>query len=243
MNDPRDLVEHFFRHEYGRLVAVLDPVLRRARSNWSRTSCRPLARAGPGDVGVARRARRPGRVALPYRPPISRSTPFVGNEPTPGRCRTLRTVPGVRRHRPTRISLTRSATSRSASPVRLCCHEAVPDRSTRRLRGLRTLCGFSTPEIARSLLTTEANVQKRIERAPGSAARLDVDFRTAAPHLRARLDTVLSVIYLLFSQGCHATHTDVPIRRATCATRPGGWQVCWPASPSATFRRYTPCSP
>ena len=52
-------------------------------------------------------------------------------------------------------------------PLRLlfvCCHEAVPAES-RVAIALRTLCGFSTAEIARALLTTDANVQKRIERA------------------------------------------------------------------------------
>jgi predicted RNA polymerase sigma factor len=41
---------------------------------------------------------------------------------------------------------------------------------------LRTLCGFSTAEIARALFTTDANVQKRIERARERLRELDVDF-------------------------------------------------------------------
>jgi len=46
-------------------------------------------------------------------------------------------------------------------PLRLlfvCCHEAVPAES-RVAIALKALCGFSTAEIARALLTTEANVQ------------------------------------------------------------------------------------
>jgi predicted RNA polymerase sigma factor len=104
-------------------------------------------------------------------------------------------------------------------PLRLlfvCCHEDVPDESRVAL-ALRTLCGFSTAEIARVLLTTEANVQKRIERARDRLRELDVDFDTPAPdQLGARLDTVLAVVYLLFSQGCFATHGDMPIRRDLC---------------------------
>ena len=104
-------------------------------------------------------------------------------------------------------------------PLRLlfvCCHEAVPAESRVAL-ALRTLCGFSTAEIARALLTTDANVQKRIERARDRLRELDVDFDTPAPaQLGARLDAVLAVIYLLFSQGCHVTHGDLPIRRDLC---------------------------
>jgi predicted RNA polymerase sigma factor len=49
-------------------------------------------------------------------------------------------------------------------PLRLllvCCHEAVA-AECRDTLALRTLCGFSTAEIARALLTTDANVQKRV---------------------------------------------------------------------------------
>jgi predicted RNA polymerase sigma factor len=82
---------------------------------------------------------------------------------------------------------------------------------------LRMLCGFSTAEIARALLTTEANVQKRIERARDRLRELNVDFDTpAAAQLRARLDAVLAVVYLLFSQGCYVTDDDMPIRRDLC---------------------------
>jgi RNA polymerase sigma-70 factor (ECF subfamily) len=67
------------------------------------------------------------------------------------------------------------------------------------------------------LLTTDANIQKRIERVRDRLRELDVDFDTpAAAQLGARLDAVLAVIYLLFSQGCHVTHGDTPIRRDLC---------------------------
>ena len=56
-----------------------------------------------------------------------------------------------------------------------------------------------------------------IERARDRLRELDVDFDPpAAARLAARLDAVLAVVYLLFSQGCHATHADVPIRRDLC---------------------------
>src|SRR5215831_2299791 len=45
-----------------------------------------------------------------------------------------------------------------------CCHPQLPEESQIALT-LKTLCGFSTPEIARALLTTEGNVKKRIARA------------------------------------------------------------------------------
>src|SRR5260370_37195410 len=68
-------------------------------------------------------------------------------------------------------------------PLRLlfvCCHEAVPAESRVAL-ALRMLCGFSTAEIARASLTTDANVQKRIEPARTRLPHPNVVFATPPP--------------------------------------------------------------
>ena len=56
MNEPRALVEHFFRHEFGRLVAVLTRSLGVRRLDLVEDVVQSRARAGPGDVVAARRA-------------------------------------------------------------------------------------------------------------------------------------------------------------------------------------------
>jgi RNA polymerase sigma factor (sigma-70 family) len=214
MSEPRELVEHFFRHEFGRLVAVLtrslgvrrldlvedivQTALVQALETWSR-------RGVPEDpAGWLHRTARNLAIDAWRRDQIhARTLPRLANE-------------AEQETPPTEVQF---ADEIGDEPLRLlfvCCHEAVPAES-RVAFALRTLCGFSTAEIARALLTNDANVQKRIERARERLRELDVDFEaTAAPQLRARLDAVLSVIYLLFSQGCHSTHADVPIRRDLC---------------------------
>src|SRR4029079_4356905 len=95
--------------------------------------------------------------------------------------------------------MSRAHRASATNPLRLlfvCCHEAVPAESRVAL-ALKTLCGFSTAEIARGLLTTEVNVQKRIERARDRLRERDVDFDPpAADRVGARLDAVLAVVYL-----------------------------------------------
>lgn len=205
-----ELVEHFFRHESGRLVAVLtrslgvrrlglvedvvQTALVQALETWSR-------RGVPDDPAgwLYRTARNLAIDALRREQTHDRALPQVAE--------------GIAREESPEA---RFADEIGDEPLRLlfvCCHEEVPAES-RVAFALRTLCGFSTAEIARGLLTTEANVQKRVERAKSRLRKLDVDFE--APQLSARLEAVLSVIYLLFSQGCHATHADVPIRRDLC---------------------------
>jgi RNA polymerase sigma factor (sigma-70 family) len=214
MSEPHTLVEHFFRHEFGRLVAVLtrslgvrrlelaedvvQAALVQALEIWSR-------RGVPEDPAgwLYRTARNLAIDALRRERTHARALPRLAEDDE-------REAPPVEAHFADEIG---------DEPLRLlfvCCHEAVPAESRVAL-ALRTLCGFSTAEIARALLTTDANVQKRIERARDRLRELNVDFDTpAADQLCTRLDAVLAVIYLLFSQGCHVTHGDVPIRRDLC---------------------------
>jgi RNA polymerase sigma-70 factor (ECF subfamily) len=93
------------------------------------------------------------------------------------------------------------------------------------------VCGFSTPEIARALLTSEANAQKRIVRAK-ERLRDEPDLWElhGLPALRGRLDAVLATISLLFNE-CYAARADAPIRRDLCdeAARLGRMLVDHPA--------------
>jgi RNA polymerase sigma-70 factor (ECF subfamily) len=214
MSEPRALVEHFFRHEFGRLCALLtrslgvrrldlvedvvQAALVQAMETWSR-------RGVPEDPAgwLYRTARNLAIDTLRRERTHARVLPKLAGDGDPES-----SVPDAQ-----------FADEIGDEPLRLlfvCCHEEVPTES-RVAMALKTLCGFSTAEIARALLTSDVNVQKRIERARDRLRELDVDFGTpAATELCARLEAVLAVIYLLFSQGCHATHGDVPIRRDLC---------------------------
>jgi RNA polymerase sigma factor (sigma-70 family) len=224
MSEPRALVEHFFRHEFGRLCAVLtrslgvrrldlvedvvQAALVQALEVWSRRGV-PEEPAG----WLFRTARNLAIDALRRERTLAQALPRLADDLD-------RRGPEPRADRgPLHEFEARFADEIGDEPLRLlfvCCHEALPAESRVAL-ALRMLCGFSTAEIARALLTTEANVQKRIERARDRLRELDVEFDTpVAAQLRARLDAVLAVVYLLFSQGCYVTHHDMPIRRDLC---------------------------
>jgi RNA polymerase sigma factor (sigma-70 family) len=87
----------------------------------------------------------------------------------------------------------------------VACHPDLPTPSRLAL-ALRTLCGFTTVEIARALLVSEPAVEKRLVRARKVLREAQVRFEHPAPaELDARLDAVLRVLYLLFSEG-YAPH-------------------------------------
>jgi RNA polymerase sigma-70 factor (ECF subfamily) len=82
---------------------------------------------------------------------------------------------------------------------------------------LKTLCGFSTAEIALRLFTTEANVHKRLSRARDRLREAPPDVETPPlEKLRSRLPSVHAVLYLLFNEGYLSAHAEQAIVRELC---------------------------
>ena len=86
-----------------------------------------------------------------------------------------------------------------------CCHPALrPD--ARAALMLRFVAGLSTAEIARLFLVAEPTMAARLTRAKAKMAVAGIPLRRpAAADLPERLDVVLAVIYLLFTEGYRAT--------------------------------------
>jgi RNA polymerase sigma factor (sigma-70 family) len=98
----------------------------------------------------------------------------------------------------------------------VCCDDAIP-RESRIVLALKTLCGFSTSEIALRLFTSEANVHKRLQRARETLRESASDL-TSPPldELRARVPSLHEVLYLLFNEGYLSVHAESAIRRELC---------------------------
>lgn len=90
-----------------------------------------------------------------------------------------------------------------------CCHPAIP-REQQVALALKTLCGFSVPEIARAFVTNEETINKRLYRAREAFRALGRIEFPADRDLLDRLEHVLGTIYLLFNEGYHSTsHNDL----------------------------------
>jgi RNA polymerase sigma factor (sigma-70 family) len=210
-----ELVEHSFRHDYGRLVATLarrvgvqhielvedavQSAMMAALTAWTEQS-------PPSDA-----------TAWLYRTAYNRIVQDLRNEA--GRQRILERVG----HDVSDL-VEFPEEPVSSDEIRddmlrmlfVCCDEAIP-RESQLVLALKTLCGFSTGEIALRLFTSEANVYKRLGRARERLRRTPLDVDTPPLEtLRSRLPAVHDVLYLLFNEGYLSAHAEHAIRRELC---------------------------
>jgi len=98
----------------------------------------------------------------------------------------------------------------------MCCHPAITPDSQIAL-ALKTLCGFSIPEIGKAFLTSEENINKRLVRARQKIREIKIPFEVPKGNdLESRLQTVLNTIYLLFNEGYSASKGNDIIRYELC---------------------------
>jgi RNA polymerase sigma-70 factor, ECF subfamily len=97
-----------------------------------------------------------------------------------------------------------------------CCHPALAPESQVALT-LRTICGLTTEEIARSFLVPVPTMAQRLVRATGKIRAARIPYRIPpASELAERIGAVLAVVYLVFTEGYAATSGDELIRRELC---------------------------
>jgi RNA polymerase sigma-70 factor (ECF subfamily) len=98
----------------------------------------------------------------------------------------------------------------------VCCAPALaPDAQVALV--LKTLCGFAEREIAAAFLASEDAITKKLVRARKALrdARVAIDLPPAR-QLTPRVESVLAALYLLFNEGYKATHGDSLLRADLC---------------------------
>ena len=97
-----------------------------------------------------------------------------------------------------------------------CCHSSINIESQIALT-LKTLCGFGIKEVARALLTSESTINKRLYRAKESIRQSKHLYEI--PHgkeLKERLQAVSLTLYLLFNEGYNSSSGDQVIQKDLC---------------------------
>ena len=94
-----------------------------------------------------------------------------------------------------------------------CCHPDIAPENQITLI-LKTLCGFSTAEIAKAFLTSEDTISKRLYRTKAffREKKIKPEFPDDS-QLKSRTEAVLVTLYLIFNEGYNSTDSDELIRK------------------------------
>ena len=96
------------------------------------------------------------------------------------------------------------------------CHPAISAEAQVGL-SLRILCGFSIDEIANAFLTSKETINKRLFRAKEKLRieKVSIQFPPEG-EINKRLETVLTTIYLLYSEGYYSETQNTVLREDLC---------------------------
>lgn len=94
-----------------------------------------------------------------------------------------------------------------------CCHPGISEENQVTLI-LKTLCGFSTMEIARAFLTSEDTISKRLYRTKEFFRENKIKLVIpSTDEIVKRTEAVLNSIYLLFNEGYNSTSSEDLVRK------------------------------
>lgn len=212
------LVEHFFRHETGRLHGALvrllgvshlslaedvaQEALLRALRTWSMGGVPPNPSAWIMRVALnlARDAMRHQRMSGGKEGAI-----ITHLEQT----RSAGDGPGT-------IAPENEIRDDALRLLFVCCHPSIaPDAQV--VLALKVVSGFSTGEIARAFLSSEAAIEKQLTRTKQRIQESGIAFDIPeGEDLAPRLDGVLAALYLLFNEGYKASGGERLLREELC---------------------------
>jgi RNA polymerase sigma factor (sigma-70 family) len=209
------LVEHFFRREAGRLVAVLTRIF-----GWRKFDlveemvqatlldalrCWQVRGVPDNPAGWIHRVARNKIVDALRRDEIGRRATQAYALMRPANDAGLDT-----------LFLDAEIADSQLRMMFACCHPHLA-RENQLALTLKALCGFGNSEIARGLLLAEETVKKRLQRATRDLAEHGIAPEPpAAAELRTRLDVVHQVLYLLFNEGYSTSTGEAAIRADLC---------------------------
>ncbi len=209
---PNQIVDHLFRHEYGKMVAVL--------THFFGLSHIETIEDAVQDTFI--------KAALKWRNQIPDNPAAWLTKAAKNRTIDLLRQINAEKNRFDKLP-TGSATMQlndlfldhevDDSQLRMifvACHPSLNPKEQIAF-ALKTISGFSTKEIAAALLVKEETIKKRLSRARKSIVDNNIQFDFPSPEeISSRFTRVQEVIYLTFNEGFHSTNKTELIRKDLC---------------------------
>lgn len=208
-----ELTEHFFRHEYGKLVATLSRRVGTQRIEDIEDAVQSALLKGLQTWAVS---------SVPENPTAWLFKVARNNLLERLRQDTRRQEILNSKWESEYFQESNESTARFSDELKddllkmlfLCCDDSIPKQS-QLILALKTLCGFSIQEIAHRLFSNEPNVYKRLGRARTRLKEQTFSFEEIH-NTDARLPEVLHILYLLFTEGYLSIHAEFAIRSELC---------------------------
>ncbi|MEL6657620.1 MAG: sigma-70 family RNA polymerase sigma factor [Bacteroidota bacterium] len=208
----RKLIDHLFRHQYGKMVAVLTRIFGLHHLETIEDAIQ--------DTFV--------NAALKWRQQIPDQPEAWLTTAAKNRALDLLRKLKAENTRLTKLSNGPAAITIGAlflddqiedSQLRMiftACHPALDSRDQIAF-ALKTVAGFNNREIAAALLLKMETVKKRLSRARVAIKKNDIQFVLPGQKaLEVRLARVHEVLYLIFNEGFHSTQQELLIRKELC---------------------------
>jgi len=214
MND-KELIPHLFRTEYSKIVAVLCKLfgieyISTAEDITSDTFL--LAAETWGLKGVP-----PNPTAWLYKVSKNKAIDFLRRH----KIFSEKVVPAVAESEKNSIDpqVDLSAENINDSMLQMMfaiCHPCISAEAQIGL-SLNILCGFGAEEIADAFLSNKETIYKRLSRAKEKLQTEKVKIELPPPYeINKRLETVLTTLYLLFSEGYYSSSQNTTLRKDLC---------------------------
>jgi len=208
------LIEHLFRTEYGKLVAIItrffgssniqlaediaQETLISALSNWSTQGMPSNPQGWLYQVAKRKAINEVERSKMMQRHHLSKAL-------TPSGTSDIGTV-----------FLDDEIQDSELRMIFTCCHSSL-DIKSQIVLTLKTLCGFGVKEVAKAMLTNKSSINKRLYRAKEKIRNSRIPFVIPqGKELHEKLDAVSLTMYLLFNEGYNSTVGETVIQKDLC---------------------------
>ncbi len=208
----RKIVDHLFRHQYGKMVAIL--------TNFFGLSHLETIEDAVQDTFV--KATLQWRTKLPENPEAwvmaaakNRIIDLL-RQIKAEKDRLTKVTNGSAAFQLNELFLDHEVEDSQLRMLFVACHPALSAEEQIAF-SLKTISGFSMKEIAASLLSKTETIKKRLSRARKTIVAQQIDLEYPGQHeVQSRLAGVMQVVYLIFNEGFHSTKTNQLISKELC---------------------------